>query len=77
MIQIQDVVIGPMTPLHLPQVLEIERASYPDPWTQATFMRELNASKIAVTIVAHQAVAFAESHESSVRPGVVTVFFFG
>jgi len=54
MIQIQDVVIGPMTPLHLPQVLEIERASYPDPWTQATFMRELNASKIAATIVAHQ-----------------------
>ena len=54
MIQIQDVVIGPMTPLHLPQVLEIERASYPCPWTQATFMRELNASRIAVTIVAHQ-----------------------
>lgn len=47
-------VIGPMMPIHLPQVLEIERTSYPDPWTQAAFMRELNATKIAVAIVAHQ-----------------------
>jgi len=41
-----------MTPSHLPQVLVIECDSYPDPWPEAAFMRELNASKIAVTIVA-------------------------
>lgn len=48
----QDIVISPMKPEHLPQVVGIENASYPDPWPYATFLREVEASKISVPIVA-------------------------
>lgn len=36
-----DITIAEMASRHLPQVLEIERLSFPTPWTQGLFLHEL------------------------------------
>lgn len=36
-----DIEIAAMAPSHLPQVLEIERLSFPTPWTPGLFLHEL------------------------------------
>jgi ribosomal-protein-alanine N-acetyltransferase len=51
----QAVIIERMQPKHLPEVLRIEQASYPDPWSQAAFMREIETTGITVAIVAQRA----------------------
>jgi [ribosomal protein S18]-alanine N-acetyltransferase len=40
---IRDVVVSPLRRRHLRQVLAIERACYPAPWTPALFAAELAA----------------------------------
>lgn len=50
----QEIVIEPMKREHLSQVLAIERASYPDPWSQNAFLKELSSSGISVPIVARR-----------------------
>lgn len=49
-----DVIIEPMNREHLAQVLAIERSSYPDPWSQNAFLKEMDSSGISVTIVARR-----------------------
>ena len=43
----QDLTGGPMAVSHLDQVLEIERASFPTPWTRAAFCYEIEQNKVA------------------------------
>lgn len=50
----QNVIIEPMNREHLQQVLAIERASYPDPWSQNAFLKEMSSSGISVPIVARR-----------------------
>lgn len=46
------VCIEPMRPEHLAQVLNIERLSYPDPWSETAFRKEMENSAISTPIVA-------------------------
>ena len=39
---------------HLPDVLRIEQASYPDPWSRASFSKALGASPPSLTVVAQR-----------------------
>ena len=46
------IVIERMQSDHLPDVLRIEQASYPDPWSRASFSKELGSSPPSLAIVA-------------------------
>ena len=43
----QDLTAGPMAVSDLDQVLDIERASFPTPWTRAAFCYEIEQNKVA------------------------------
>ncbi len=43
----QELTAGPMAVGDLDQVLEIERASFPTPWTRAAFCYEIEQNKVA------------------------------
>ena len=47
-----DVTIEQMQDRHLPDVVRIERDSYPDPWSRDSFSRELAAQPVSVPLVA-------------------------
>lgn len=47
-----DVAIEPMTPSDLPEVLAIEKASFPTPWSRHAFIGELTQNTSAKYIVA-------------------------
>ena len=46
-----DIIICPMTAAELPQIIAIERLSYPLPWSEQHFLDELS-SKVALPLVA-------------------------
>lgn len=48
------IVIERMRSEHLPDVLRIEQASYPDPWSRASFSKALGASPPSLTVVARR-----------------------
>lgn len=50
----ESVLIEQMMPEDLPAVVRIERASYPDPWSSASFSREISAQPISHPIVARR-----------------------
>ncbi|MBT5871813.1 MAG: ribosomal protein S18-alanine N-acetyltransferase [Candidatus Latescibacteria bacterium] len=50
----ESVFIEQMLPDDLPAVVRIERASYPDPWSSASFSREISAQPISHPIVARR-----------------------
>lgn len=43
----QELTAGPMTLSDLDQVLDVERASFPTPWTRAAFCYEIEQNKVA------------------------------
>lgn len=49
------VVITPMRPDHLSDVLRIEKASFSSPWSRESFLREMERAPLSVTIVAQEA----------------------
>ena len=49
-----SVTIERMQPEHLPDVVRIEQASYPDPWSHASFSKELTSSPASFVMVARR-----------------------
>ena len=51
----ESATIERMQQKHLDEVLRIEQVSYPDPWSRAGFIREIEPSRISFAIVAQRA----------------------
>ena len=58
MVETTPITIREMDRGHVPQVLEIERASYPAPWSESAFINEMTSgASVAIVALAGESVA--------------------